>query len=167
MPASAIDYFAAEKNEAALFMLIGVAAIALSIYLCISGNAYRTIAFPLVAIALIQLVVGGSVFFRTDGQVDALTQEYEASVAAYTEAEIERMEPVMNNFQIYKSIEIVLLLSGIILSFLFRQNMTWYAIAIGLIAQSAIMLILDLFAEKRGDMYLEFLRQLGSGVSGA
>ena len=167
MPASVLDYFAAEKNEAALFMAIGVAAIGLSIYLYLSENAYRTIAFPLVAIAVIQLLVGGSVFFRTDDQVDALAQEYEASVAAYTEAEIARMEPVMKNFQIYKSIEIVLLLSGIILSFLFRHNMTWYAISIGLIAQSAIMLVLDLFAERRGDLYLEFLRQLSSGVSGA
>jgi len=62
--------------------------------------------------------------------------------------------------KIYKIVEIVLLLAGIAMTFMFRQNQLVYAIAVGLIVQAAIMLVLDLFAEKRAADYVAQIQQM-------
>lgn len=154
-----LQYFTAEKQESLLFMIIGVIAIALSAWLWLTGNDYRTMAFPLVAIAAIQIIVGSSVYFRTDAQVADVQQQYEQAPTEMAQNEIPRMETVVKNFKIYKWVEIALLITGIVICFV-TTGYTAYAIGIGLIAQSAIMLVLDLFAEKRAEVYLDFLRSL-------
>jgi hypothetical protein len=67
------------------------------------------------------------------------------------------METVMKNFRVYKRIEIILLAIGIVLTFALRKNNLWNLVGIGLIIQSSLMLILDLFAEKRAHDYLNFV----------
>jgi hypothetical protein len=69
MHAAVITYFAAEKRESLLFLLAGGAAIAASVYLWLTGSPYRAMGWPLTAVALIQLVVGWTVYARTDRQV--------------------------------------------------------------------------------------------------
>jgi len=152
--------FLAEKHESLLFMLIGLAAIVASIFLFKNNSAYKGMAYPLIAIALIQLVVGGSVYFRTDGQIKNLAAQLKTAPAAYKTNELVRMQTVNNNFKIYKIIEIVLLLAGIAMTFMFRQNQLFYAMAIGLIMQASLMLGLDLFAEKRAAEYVKHIEQL-------
>lgn len=49
-----IPYFAAEKQEALLFMLVGAAAVAVSIWLLMTGSAYKGMAYPLLAVAVPQ-----------------------------------------------------------------------------------------------------------------
>lgn len=154
-------YFLAEKHESLLFMLIGAAAIAAAIFLFKNDSAYKGLAYPLIAIALIQLVVGGSVYFRTDGQIKNLTEQFKNDPVAYKTDELARMQTVNNNFKIYKIIEIVLVLAGIALTLMFRQHQLLYAIAVGLMIQSSIMLVLDLFAEKRAEEYVKYIERSG------
>lgn len=160
MQTQLVEYFLAEKHESLLFMLIGMTAIVASIFLLKNNSAYKGMAYPLIAIALIQLVVGGTVYFRTDGQIKSLTEQIETNPAVYKTAELARMQTVNDNFKIYKTIEIVLLLAGILMTFIFRQKQLLYAIAAGLIIQSSIMLVLDLFAEKRAEEYVAKIQQL-------
>ncbi len=157
-------YFAEEKAESWLFIAVGVAALLASAWLQKTGSAYRGMAWPLMAVALIQLVVGGTVAWRTDGQVAALTTQLAASPAAFQAAEVPRMEVVMRNFEIYKLIEVGLLLSGVALTYFFRRKELVYGIGLGLVLQSSLMLVLDLFAEKRGDTYLTTVRELPTGA---
>jgi 3-dehydroquinate synthetase len=117
-------------------------------------------AYPLIAVALIQLVVGGTVAFRTDAQVATLVQQLSTAPAAFQTAEVPRMEAVMRNFELYKAIELVLLLAGVALTYAFRRKELVYGIGVGLVVQASLMLVLDLFAEKRGDEYLAALREL-------
>jgi hypothetical protein len=152
-----IPYFAAEKQEVLLFMLVGVAAVAVSIALLATGNRCKGMAYPLIAVAAMQLVVGATVYFRTDGQVAALQAQFQQAPAAFKAAETQRMDVVMKNFRVYKWIEIALLATGIALAFAPRGNALWSAVGIGLAIQSALMLLLDLFAEKRADEYLRFV----------
>ena len=72
------------------------------------------------------------------------------------------MEKVQRNFELYKIAEIALLALGIALSYVFKKNVFVYGIAIGLIIQSAVMLVADLFAEARGATYLEQVRAITS-----
>lgn len=62
MHVAVITYFSAEKRESLLFLLVGVAAIAASVLLWRTGSPWRGMAWPLSAIALIQIVVGSTVY---------------------------------------------------------------------------------------------------------
>lgn len=152
-----IPYFTAEKHEALLFMLAGLAAIGISTWLLLAGSAYRAAAFPLVAIAAIQLTVGGTVYFRTDNQVAELTHLYEQDPAGFKAEETKRMQAVINNFVVYRWIEIALLGIGIILALTMCSHPAWLAAGAGLAAQAGIMLALDYFAERRAAGYMQFV----------
>lgn len=140
------EYFGAEKFESAFFLAAGLAGIILGAYLFFTGSSYRTAAYPLIAVALIQIVVGASVYLRTDAQVRDLISKYESNPAGYASEENVRMGVVNRNFEIYKGIEIFLLLTGILL-----------------ISEASLMLVLDLIAEKRAWDYLE---AIGRNISG-
>lgn len=157
------EYFGAEKFESAFFLAAGLAGIILGAYLFFTGSSYRTAAYPLIAVALIQIVVGASVYWRTDAQVRDLISKYESNPAGYASEENVRMGVVNRNFEIYKGIEIFLLLTGILLTYFFRQRMNFYAAGIGLISEASLMLVLDLIAEKRAWDYLE---AIGRNISG-
>ncbi len=63
----------------------------------------------------------------------------------------------MKNFVLYRYIEIALLVIGLIFYFFFEHQSLLNGLGIGLVIQSALMLFLDYFAEKRGFEYLDFL----------
>jgi hypothetical protein len=153
-----IAYFSAEKNEALLFMIAGLAAIAVSAYLAFTGSAYRGMIYPLTAVALIQLAVGGGVFFRTEAQLAGLQSQLRDDPHGLQKTELARMATVMRNFNYYKALEIGLLAAGVILVLVWPGKQTLYAVGIGLIIQSALMLTLDLFAEQRGREYIAALQ---------
>ena len=154
------SYFGAEKAEGLAGTIVGALALALSIYLWVKASPYRGMAFPLVLVGLIQIGVFGAVYLRTDRQVAELTAQLEASPASFRSAEIPRMEVVMKNFRTYKVAEIVILLAGIVMTFLWRERDMVYSAGIGCILQGSLMLVADLLAEHRGEAYLRGVRDL-------
>jgi hypothetical protein len=151
------NYFAAEKQESVIFISVGILAIAVSIWLWINGHRLKSMAYPLVIIGLMQMVVGSTIFFRTDSQVSALSTQLQQNPTAMRVEESARMETVMKNFSIYKAIEMMLLITGVgIIIFLQQKDMA-AGIGVGLILQSAITLTLDIFAEARGADYMSAL----------
>lgn len=155
-----VPYFTAEKQESLLFMLVGALAIAVSLWLWFRGGPYKGMLYPLAAVALIQIVVGSTVYFRTDSQVAALKAQFESDPVAFVAEETGRMETVVRNFVVYRWIEIGLLVTGILMILGLRHVELWHAVGIGLTLQSAIMLLLDFFAERRADEYLKFVTGL-------
>lgn len=151
------EYFTAEKQESLLFMLVGAFAIAVAIWLWLNGHRLKSIAYPLIAIALIQLVVGSSVYFRTDNQLAQLRDKLVTAPAATTQAELTRMNVVMQGFSLYKTIEIALLIVGAGLLALMQRSDFAAGIGAGLVVQSAFMLCLDMFAQARGQDYVKAL----------
>lgn len=152
-----ISYFSAEKQEALLFLLVGITALAVSAWLFKTRGRYRGMLYPLAAIALIQLTVGSTVYFRTDAQVATLKAQYQSAPMTFQAEETVRMEKVVKNFVIYRWIEIALLILGIVLMLGLRRNELWHAVGIGLALQLALMLGLDYFAEQRAAEYLKFV----------
>ena len=95
-------------------------------------------AYPLVVIALMQIVVGGTVYLRTDSQLSTLSAQLQTNPAAFKVEETARMITVMKNFSIYKTIEMLLLITGIgIIAFLQRYDVA-AGIGVGLVLQSAL-----------------------------
>jgi hypothetical protein len=70
------------------------------------------------------------------------------------------MEIVMKNFDIYRWVEITLLVLGQIIFFYFQPLTFWKGFGLGLSIQAGFMLLLDFFAESSGKIYLEYLRTL-------
>lgn len=157
-----IDYFHAEKTESLFFLIIGILGILVGIWIWRNSANYKNIIYPIFIISLIQIVVGSSVYFRTDKQVEDLLMKQKQNLVEFKNLEIDRMKVVNRNFEYYKAFEIFLIATGIILSYLFPNRIEIYSIAIGLILESSLMLVLDLFAEKRAIDYLEFIQNLNA-----
>jgi multidrug transporter EmrE-like cation transporter len=155
-------YFNAEKYESVLFVLVGMVAIATATYFFVrvKQSFYYGMAYPLIAVALIQIVVGGSVYFRSPKDIARVTEIVQTNKVKIQTEEIPRMKTVMKNFAIYRWVEILLLLTGIIMFFYFQPLNIWKGVGAGLAIQAGFMLLLDFFAESRGRIYLEYLMKI-------
>jgi hypothetical protein len=153
-----LRYFVAEKHESLIFMFLGLVAIFVGVWLLLTSGYYsrfQGMAYPFIAVAFVQIIVGSTVYFRTDAQIASLTQQLVAAPAQYKADEIKRMDVVNKNFTMYKIAEIVLLIVGIAITLLWQHtHPTLYAVGLGLFVQSALMLAADLFAEDRAYTYL-------------
>jgi hypothetical protein len=151
------NYFSAEKQESVIFITVGLMAIGLSIWLWMNGHRLKSMAYPLVVIALMQLVVGVTIYLRTDTQTATLIAQLQEEPARLKIEESRRMQKVMKNFSIYKAIEMMLLLLGLGLIAFFQRFDLAAGIGTGLVLQAALTLTLDIFAEIRGSIYLSAL----------
>jgi hypothetical protein len=152
------DYFAGEKQESLLFIAVGLIAICVAVWLWTNGHRLRFMAVPLVAIALMQLVVGTTVYLRTESQVQGLITQSQSAPVQFKQDEVNRMQTVMKNFNIYKTIEMVLLVLGVFLiGFLQRFDIA-AGVGAGLVLQAAFTLALDMFAQARGQDYMVALK---------
>ena len=155
-------YFNAEKNESILFIVIGVLALCISSYFIfkLKQHYFNGMSYSFIAIALIQITVGLSIFIRSPKDILRVNQIVQTNKTAIKTDEIPRMNKVMSNFILYRWIEIALIVVGIVLYFVFQTSSIYKGIGLGLIIQSSFMLILDYFAENRGKIYLEYLKSL-------
>jgi hypothetical protein len=156
-------YFMAEKNESLIFIMIGV----LAILLALAGLLYwktavwKGAAMPLIAIALIQLVVGYAVYSRSDAQRKEMVYNFDMNKGKLKTEEKQRMEAVNKKFIYYRWIEIALLAGGLAILLYHNTNKTfWYGFGLALFIQSGLMLVSDYFAEQRGKVYYNQLVQL-------
>lgn len=148
-------YFTAEKSESLIFMAIGIITISFSAYVLFkwSDSFYKGFAIPVILIGLVQLVVGSTVYFRTDKQAQNLEALYQKDKVTFAKAEIPRMETVMKNFSLYKKVEVAFIVIGLLLIFLAPSKEFWLGIGVGMLLQGALMLTADIFAERRGTTY--------------
>jgi hypothetical protein len=161
-------YFTGEKQESLLFMIVGIVAVLLAVvcWFFIKSNPsfFKGAAIPLLAIGLIQLVVGYSVYSRSDKQKADIAYNIGMEPVTYVkQTEQPRMKTVMKNFIIYRWAEIAFIFTGLILIFLFRLNTDkafWYGFGVALAIQAIIMLSADYFAEKRGKIYVNELEKI-------
>ena len=153
-------YFAGEKQESLLFIAVGLLAICVAIWLWSNGHRLRFMAIPLVTVALLQLVVGGTVYLRTDSQLQGLVAQSQTAPAQFKQDEVSRMQTVMKNFNFYKSVEMILLVLGVgLIAFLQRFDVA-AGVGAGLVLQASFTLALDMFAQARGQDYLLALKGL-------
>jgi hypothetical protein len=119
----------------------------------------RGMIWPLALLGLFEVIIGVGLWARTDAQVAAPIDQLARAPTDMARAELGRMGPVMRNFKIVKAVEILVLPGGIVLSFTARRSNTAFAVGIGCIAQAALLLVFDLFAERRAERYVEALRR--------
>lgn len=160
MHAAVINYLEGERRASLLLLVAGGGAIAASAYLWGNGSPHRAMAGPLVAVALIQLAVGWTVFSRTNRQGRELHTLLARSPADFLGAEAPRMAAVRKSLLLYRGIEIVLLVAGLLGAFRFQGRLDLHATAAGLAIQAGLMLVFDLCAEGRAAAYADQMRRL-------
>ena len=158
-------YFMAEKQESLLFLLVGIVAIILAVifFFFIKANPlfFKGAAIPLLALGLLQAITGYTVYARSDKQ--RLEVSYNAGmepVRYIKSEELPRMKTVMRNFETWRWLEILFLITGIAMIFLFRKNeakIFLYGLGITLAIQVLLLLLADGFAERRGAAYTKKL----------
>jgi hypothetical protein len=151
-------YFLAEKQESLLFISIGIIAILLAIlgWLYFKTAFWKGASIPFLAIALLQIIVGYTVYARSDEQRVDMVYSLDMNPDQLTKVELPRMEVVNKNFVIYRWVEIVLVLVGMGLYVYFRENTPqefWKGFGFALCLQALLMLGADYFAEQRAHEY--------------
>lgn len=150
------EYLLEERLESKIFVGIGALAIAGGIAMLLGGSAfYKGAALPLMAVALIQIGVGGAVWWRTEEHIASLVALLHSDGARFLVDETARMAVVNRNFNIYKVIEIALAMVGVglVADGFALKNDTMKGVGAGLALQAGLMLTFDLVAEARADRY--------------
>jgi hypothetical protein len=158
------QYFTAEKQESVFFVAFGVLSLVLAVLFFLRGGpSLRGAAFPVASVGLIQVVVGGAVWMRTDQQIADLLALVASAPARYVAEEGARMATVNKWFDVYKVIEIALLVVGVVLLVVGRAGgrAVLLGAGAGLAIQAAIMLTLDFFAEARANRYTAQIETFG------
>jgi hypothetical protein len=150
-------YFHGEKWEGPVFFGAGLASAGLGAFLVTRDDAIaRGAAYPLFGVGLIQLLVGAVVFLRTDAQVAALDKKIALEPAAFKRDERARIGKVNTQFIVLAVVESALIAGGTAMAVLGAQNdccRTTQGVGLGLAAEGAVMLGLDLFAAARARDY--------------
>ncbi len=161
-----VKYFNGEKAESYIFILIGVIALAMALYFIfvLKSSFWKGVAAPFIIVALLEFAVGYTIVTRSiidTARVETFILKEPQSIKTL---EIPRMEKVMSNFVIFRYVEIVLIILGIALMYSSLNDTFWRGIGLGLFIQASIVLSLDFFAERRGHIYLEYLKELSEKI---
>jgi hypothetical protein len=156
------NYFNAEKNESLLFIIIGASAIVLALvfFFYLKSNWHRGAAIPFFIIGIIHLVIGITVFNRSDNDRKRNVYAYDMNPTELKNKEIPRMEAVNKNFVIYRYAETALLIIGLGIFFVCKDNPDksfWIGLGLALAIETAVSLGAGFFTEKRAKEYTKEL----------
>ncbi len=157
-----VKYFNGEKAESYIFILIGVIACAMALYFffALKTSFWKGVAIPFIIVALLEFIVGYTIVTRSSKDIIRVQTYITNEPQKIQIDEIPRMEKVLSNFVIYRYLEIALIILGIVLMYSSINDTFWRGIGLGLFIQASIVLSLDFFAERRGHIYVEYLKEL-------
>ena len=157
-----VKYFDGEKAESYIFILIGVIALAMAFYFifALKASFWKGVAIPFIIVALLEFVVGYTIITRSPKDTARVETFLKTEPQSIKTHEIPRMEKVLSNFVIFRYVEIALIILGIVLMYSSMNDTFWRGIGLGLFIQAGIVLSLDFFAERRGHIYLEYLKEI-------
>ena len=157
-----VKYFTGERLESFLFLGLGILGIAIAIVflLILKTSFLKRVAIPFLLVSFLEIVVGITLIHRSPKDILRIETYLSEKNEMIQKEEIPRMESVMRNFVIFRYTEITLMIVGIILMYGFRQNLLLNGIGLGLFIQSSVVLLLDFFAERRGEVYLAYLKTI-------
>ena len=153
-------YFRGEKAESLVFIAIGITGMltAVIFFFFLEISFYRGAAIPLCLLGLLLGVAGYTIYKRSDGDRKRNVYAYDMNPSELKEKELPRMKTVMNNFVIYRWIEIALFLAGASLYIYFIRDFRhdfWRGFGLALAVMALLALTADHFAEKRGRSYMK------------
>ena len=157
-----VKYFNGEKAESYIFIIMGVIALTMALYFffAFKTSFWKGVAIPFVMVALLEFVVGYTIVTRSPKDLVRVETFITKEPLKIQTEEIPRMEKVLNNFVIFRYVEIALIIVGIVLMYSSMNDTFWRGIGLGLFVQASVVLSLDFFAERRGHIYVVYLKDL-------
>jgi len=163
-------YFRQEKNENMAYLSLGSFSmlIAMLVWIFVSDSFIEGMAIPLAVMGCIKLLVGWVSYTRDKQRFVDMLDTIQQNPADFVKQERQRMLRVIHNYDLYRWTGIILCLTGIgmsALSLLAKDTSFWAGLGIGLFVQSAILLLLDLIAEKRAGRYVAWIEEMKNGLT--
>jgi len=156
-----VRYFAGEKLQCSIGILLGLTGIVLSVYFIYLGKpVFKGIAFAFIPLSSLLLAICIGIVIRTPKDIQRVSSYYESEPTKMLTEELPRMEKVMKTFPVIKMVEISFIIVGILLLIFFVNNGIIKGVGIGLIIQGIMLYGFDHFAQSRGKIYFEFLNSL-------
>ncbi len=161
-----VKYFTEEKTGSALFAIVGVIALAIALYLFfgLKTSFTKGVAIPVVLVAMLELAGGVSIFLRSPNDITRVERFVKNEPQSIGTIELPRMKAVMRNFVIYRNVEIVLIALSIFLMFTSATSNFCEGVGMGLLIQTTLVLCLDYFAERRGQIYIDYLLNIADEI---
>lgn len=150
-------YFTAEKQGGLLLVALAVASLALAGYLFATKSLFSAMAWPVLLLGGIELVVGISVASRAEAQIAEITAGLQATRTVTITTEVERMARVNGTFTLIKKVEIALIALSVLFLIVQPAPATLGSMGLGILLQSAVLLVFDTFAHHRAIRYVEWL----------
>lgn len=150
-------YFTAEKQGGLLLIALAVASLALAGYLFATKSLFSAMAWPVLVLGGIELVIGISVASRADAQIAQIAAGLQSTRTVTITTEIERMARVNGTFTLITKVEIALIALSVLFLILQPAPATLGSMGLGILLQSAILLVFDTFAHHRAVRYVEWL----------
>jgi hypothetical protein len=156
-------YFKGEKNLGIFLIVLGVSVLIFVGYLWQAHKgwlAYGMI-IPLLISGLASISGGAGLAYRTNKQISELTNLYQSDKHAFAAQEQSRMKKVNANWPRLKlAYAVIIIISLGLILFLNKDWATGLALALILIC--SILLIVDVFAEKRAIIYTDQIKLIDS-----
>jgi len=153
------SYFAAEQNAMLWLFGIGLISLVSGLLLWRSQWSYRTAYWAMLLACMPQLGVSLFIYFRSVKQLEEYSLIAQLEPQMLMAQELERIIVVINRFTIYQSVEVVIFIGALVLSFIYRQRPAVMGITIGVCLQVSAMFIVDGSAEWRAENYRDGLIQ--------
>jgi hypothetical protein len=150
-------YFTAEKQGGLLLVALAIAGATLAAYLFATRNPFSAMAWPLLVLGGLELVIGATIATRAASQVAELDAGLQAARAQTIASEVERMARINGTFVLIKKVEIALIAVSVLFLMVRPAPATLGAIGLGILLQSAVLLVFDTFAHHRAEQYVAWL----------
>jgi hypothetical protein len=156
-------YFVAEKQGGLLLVALAIAGAALAGYLFATRSVFSAMAWPLLVLGGLELVIGVTIASRTPSQIAELEAGFQHTRTRTITSELERMARINHTFVNVKKVEIALIAVSLVFLIARPAPATLGAIGLGILLQSAVLLVFDTFAHHRAVHYVEWLIALPPG----
>jgi hypothetical protein len=135
-------YFLAEKQGGLIFLIVGAIAIALALFFFFyKTQVYKGAAIPIILIGVIFMLVGTTLHRKSDEDRVRNVYAFDMKPVDFKDTELPRMQQYLGDLAIYRWIEILLFVAGILI-FLFLRKKPDLSFWSGLGLSLAIMVLL-------------------------
>jgi hypothetical protein len=163
-------FFSGDKRHSLILFSVGVSSLVAGGVLVSQPGFARATSYPLLGVGLLQAIVGGGIYLRTNKQVAALDAQLSSDPGAVKAGEYKRMSRLHLQYRIIEIAEIAMILAGGTLLIVGGTTNTGdqevlQGVGLGLVITGAVTLPLDLIADRRGERYRKSLSRFQVGMA--
>jgi drug/metabolite transporter (DMT)-like permease len=144
-----------EIFSSTFFILFGVLFVLATIGFWQLGKSEmaRAFIFPSLVAGILLLIIGFGLVYTNKSRIKQFTNAYHQDAAAFVQAELDRAEKTIEEYQtvVFKIIPVIIIISALLILFIDKAN--WRAICITTLAMMSVILIIDSNAHARMVVY--------------